>query len=226
MAIGVYGKLPSQGDFISRRLPWEFTEAWDGWLQAGISQARTSIGTDWNDTYLTAPLWRFQLGPGVIGASGWIGLWFASVDRVGRQFPLALIEPLPASWAGRYAVIEQDEAFFAVEDAALRGLDPRLGFDAFDQSLAGLSLLAPVSPDSIPQLQVVELPDPQAETSDLQKLQFPVDADMAAVLRMAEAAGPAQCCFFSWGNEQHLPCLRRCDGLPEAAEFHAFLNGR
>ncbi len=226
MAIGLFGKLPSQGDFVSRRLPWEFTSAWDDWLQAGMSQARSLIGVNWNQTYLTAPLWRFQLQPGVIGTSAWIGLWFASVDRVGRQFPLALFEPLPAAWMGRYAVIEQDEAFFPVEDVALRGLDPRLSFDAFDRSLDGLSLLKPVESVASSVAQVVEIPDPTRQPSDARSICLPVDADMPQALRLAEAAGPAKSCFFSWGNEQHAPSLRRCDGLTDAADFHAFIDGR
>lgn len=226
MAIGLFGKLPSQGDFISRRLPWECTTAWDDWLQAGLSAAKGVIGAGWNDTYLTTPLWRFQIQPGILGAGGWIGLWFASVDRVGRQFPLALFEPLPASWAGRYAVIEQDEAFFAVEDVALRGLDPRLGFEEFDRLLDGLSLLKPVTASVAAVAQVVEILDPSAQPSDARSIRFPADADMAQALRLAEAAGPARSCFFSWGNEQHLPSLCRCDGLPGAPEFHAFIDGR
>ncbi len=226
MAIGLFGKLPSQGDFVSRRLPWEFTSAWDDWLQAGLSQARSLIGAGWNETYLTAPLWRFQLQPGVIGSSGWIGLWFASVDRVGRQFPLALFEPLPAEWVGRYAVIEQDESFFAVEEVALRGLDPRLGFDSFDRSLDGLSMLKPVDSVADSVAQVVEIPDPTLQPSQSRCLRFPADADMPHALRLAEAAGPAGSCFFSWGNEQHAPSLCRCDGLLDAADFHAFIDGR
>ena len=134
MAIGIFGKLPSQGDFVTRRLPWEFTTAWDAWLQTGIARARSELGANWNETYLTAPLWRFQLAPGVLGPTGWVGLWFASVDRVGRQFPLSLVEALPAAWQKRYAVVEQDEAFFTLEDAGLQALDPRLGFDAFDRT--------------------------------------------------------------------------------------------
>ncbi|MEO8279240.1 MAG: type VI secretion system-associated protein TagF [Ideonella sp.] len=226
MAIGLFGKLPSQGDFVSRRLPWEFTSAWDDWLQAGISHARSLIGADWNETYLTAPLWRFQLQPGVIGASGWIGLWFPSVDRVGRQFPLALFEPLPPGWDGRYAVIEQDESFFSVEDVALRGLDPRLNFDSFDRSLDGLSLLSPVESAVNAVAQVIEIPDPLRQPDNARNIRFPTDADMSHALRLAQSAGPAGSCFFSWGNEQHAPSLCRCDGLLGAAEFHSFIDGR
>ena len=35
-AIGWYGKLPSAGDFLGRRLPPEFQGPWDRWLQHGL----------------------------------------------------------------------------------------------------------------------------------------------------------------------------------------------
>ena len=38
---GFYGKLPSEGDFVTRRLPWEFTSVWDDWLQQGMHASRT-----------------------------------------------------------------------------------------------------------------------------------------------------------------------------------------
>lgn len=227
MAIGLFGKLPSQGDFVSRRLPWDVTTAWDGWLQDGISQARARIGTGWNATYLTAPLWRLQLAPGVLGKSGWVGMWFASVDRVGRQFPLVLLEPLPEQWSDRYALIEQDEAFFMVEDAALRALDPRLNFEAFDHSLDGLSVLAGAGGADIGVARVIDLDQPAAaQPSAAAAVRIPADADAASALRAAQAAGPVRCCFFTWGNEQHQPLLLRCEGLPPADRFHRFLDGR
>ncbi len=144
---------------------------------------------------------------------------------MGRQFPLLLLEPLAADWSGRYAVIEQDEVFFEVEDVALRALDPRLSFDAFDRSLEGLSLLAPCAG--------VRRRVPGAEVAG-RALAVPVsgcdprraDADAASVLRAAQAAGPCSSCFFSWGNEQHDPVLLRCDGLPPPGRFRHFIDGR
>jgi type VI secretion system protein ImpM len=226
VALGLFGKLPSQGDFVTRRLPWEFTSGWDAWLQAGLARARADLGEAWHNTYLTAPLWRFQLAPGVLGPTGWVGLWFASVDRVGRQFPLALVEPLPAGWEGRYAVLEQDEAFFTLEDAALQALDPRLGFDTFDRSLEGLSVFAPrvAAATLVPQalsLQAVSIDQVGARV-----LRIEPDADAMSALMLAQSAGDARCCFFTWGNEHHDPLLLRCESLSTDTEFRSFLDGR
>jgi type VI secretion system protein ImpM len=37
---GWFGKLPSLGDFASRRLPDAFVSRWDRWLQGGLARAR------------------------------------------------------------------------------------------------------------------------------------------------------------------------------------------
>jgi type VI secretion system protein ImpM len=136
---GFYGKLPSEGDFVTRRLPWEFTSAWDDWLQQGLQASRAALGADWLARYLSAPIWRFQVAPGVCGPAGWRGLFFASVDRVGRYFPLTLAFPdggavSPAALSG------EPEAWLAIEDAALAGLAPGLPIADFDRLMEALVL--------------------------------------------------------------------------------------
>jgi type VI secretion system protein ImpM len=140
---GFYGKLPSEGDFISRRLPWEFTSAWDAWLQQGMQASRQALGTRWLECYLSAPIWRFQVAPGVCGPQGWRGLFFASVDRVGRYFPLTLACVVPASSSPHLAMLSNDaEAWTAAEDAALESLDPKLAVDDVDRLIASVALPA------------------------------------------------------------------------------------
>jgi len=141
---GFYGKLPSQGDFVTRRLPWEFTSGWDDWLQQGMLASRTALGERWLDLYLSAPVWRFQLAPGVCGPLGWRGVFFASVDRVGRYFPLTLaFASAPAgarAGAGVAPTLAVDEArWIAAEDAALAGLDPQLPIEDLEQALQALA---------------------------------------------------------------------------------------
>src|SRR5438067_2216216 len=41
---GWYGKIPGTGDFIARRMPSSFSEAWDRWLQAAIAGSRERLG--------------------------------------------------------------------------------------------------------------------------------------------------------------------------------------
>jgi len=138
---GFYGKLPSEGDFVTRRLPWEFTSAWDDWLQQGLQASRNALGANWLALYLSAPIWRFQLAPGVCGPLGWRGLFFASVDRVGRYFPLTLA--FAEAGAPSLASLSADAgAWIALEDAALAGLAPSLAIADFDRMTEGLALPA------------------------------------------------------------------------------------
>ena len=93
---GWYGKVPSLGDFVTRRLPGSFVAAWDDWLQASIAASRATLGPRWQPLYLNCPIWRFALFPGACGPGAWAGVMMPSVDRVGRCFPLtiaATIEP-------------------------------------------------------------------------------------------------------------------------------------
>lgn len=92
---GFYGKLPALGDFVSRRLPRQFIEPWDQWLQSAIAASREQLGSDWLDVYLTSPIWRFGLGAGVCGTGAWAGVLMPSVDKVGRYYPLTLAVPVP-----------------------------------------------------------------------------------------------------------------------------------
>ena len=62
---GFFGKVPTHGDFISRRLPRSFLDPWDHWLQGAIATSRQQLGEGWLEVYLVSPLWRFCLSPGV-----------------------------------------------------------------------------------------------------------------------------------------------------------------
>jgi len=126
-APGWHGKLPSLGDFASRRLDGSFIEPWDGWLAAGMLALRQANTEGWLQAYLASPSWRFLLMPGVMpgaaGAQAWAGVLMPSVDRVGRYFPLTVVQGLgdgPAStqqmqglwhWLGRLDELARDALF-------------------------------------------------------------------------------------------------------------------
>lgn len=94
-ALGFYGKVATHGDFVSRRLPRSFLDPWDHWLQDCLRYSQEQLGADWLDVYLTSPVWRFALAPGVCGDGAWTGVLIPGVDRVGRYFPLTVAAPLP-----------------------------------------------------------------------------------------------------------------------------------
>jgi type VI secretion system protein ImpM len=142
---GWFGKLPSLGDFASRRLPEVFVRPWDHWLQRGLDAARTQLGERWLDVYLVAPVLRFWVAPGALGEQAWAGLMMPSVDRVGRHFPLTVARPLqPLA-----AALASHDWFAALDGAARRVLDIEFTVDRFEAALDALDAEAQVAdPDA------------------------------------------------------------------------------
>jgi type VI secretion system protein ImpM len=135
---GWFGKIPSLGDFASRRLPQSFIDTWDNWLQLSMTASRAALGAAWLDTYLTSPIWRFLLLPGVIGDAMWAGVIMPSVDKVGRHFPLAIAVAQAASPGSLAAVVAAREWYAELEAAALATLDIGFTVDQFEARLAAL----------------------------------------------------------------------------------------
>lgn len=135
--VGWYGKIPSLGDFVSRRLPASFIDIWDTWLQKAMATSREQLGEHWLDLYLTSPIWRFILMPDACGnAKVWTGILMPSVDKVGRHFPLTIateIEPYPGTVL---SILSAQEWYAALEHVALASLDSNVSPDDLDQGLA------------------------------------------------------------------------------------------
>ena len=93
---GYYGKAPSQGDFVKYNLPREFIEPWDDWLQTALASSKNLLGDDWLNQYLTSPIFRFVLTPGICGMPSWMGTMMPSVDRIGRYFPMTIATKIPS----------------------------------------------------------------------------------------------------------------------------------
>lgn len=87
MGFGLFGKLPQKRDFISFGIAQDVLGPLETWLQSGIAASRAELGREWERHYLVAPIWRFWLGPGILG-TGCAGVIMPSVDGVGRFFPL------------------------------------------------------------------------------------------------------------------------------------------
>jgi type VI secretion system protein ImpM len=136
---GWYGKLPTLGDFASRRLDAQWVSVWDDWLAGGIAALREA-NEAWLDAYLASPPWRFVLMPGAlpgsIGGRACAGVLVASVDRVGRYFPLTLVAPLdalPRSTAQLDALLGWLQQ---LEDIAVDAMQDDWPIDRLEQELA------------------------------------------------------------------------------------------
>ena len=139
---GWYGKLPSLGDFASRRLEGDFIDAWDLWLGERLQALKDSRGEAWLDAYLHSPPWRFLLTPGVLtgsdGRSVLAGVLLSSVDRVGRYFPLTIVAALPALPTSAQAIDALLAWMQRIENMALDALQGEWGVDALENALGGL----------------------------------------------------------------------------------------
>lgn len=137
LSIGWYGKLPSLGDFVSRRLPANFVNPWDTWLQEGIAISRSQLGAKWEENYLTSPIWRFVIMPGAYGNAGmWTGILMPSVDKVGRYFPLTIAINIELHSGMIQTVLAAQTWYAAIEQVALSALDFDISPDALDNRLA------------------------------------------------------------------------------------------
>lgn len=141
---GAFGKIPSMGDFLRVNLSAGFVQTWDEWLQNGLLALREGFGQAWNDYYMSAPIWRFTMPAGHAGDHAYCGVLMASVDRVGRQYPLTLACPVaPASAAAIH--LSNDALFEKLEDTALAALEDDCEREALMASVAGLEVHVPKS---------------------------------------------------------------------------------
>jgi type VI secretion system protein ImpM len=93
-AIAWYGKLPSLGDFVGRRMPHALTTEWDTWLRSGMDELRTLGSSSWAEKFVSAPLWFF-MSPAAVTGTAVVGALAPSMDRVGRYYPLTVMATAP-----------------------------------------------------------------------------------------------------------------------------------
>ncbi|WP_295453251.1 type VI secretion system-associated protein TagF [uncultured Thiodictyon sp.] len=221
---GFYGKFPSLGDFVNRRLATELIAPWDQWLQESLAASRAQLGDGWLDQYLTSPLWRFVLSPGVAGQGGWAGVLMPSVDRVGRYFPLTLAAPLPIG-TNPFELLSAQDWFEQVEVLALSGLVDPFSLEAFDGQVLALG-----NPGAGPASLGASPLAGGGGRSNAWHLSAPNDGDFGGARNMllAQAFDQVFLAYSLWwsqGSDQVAPSLLACQGLPPPEGFSALLTG-
>jgi type VI secretion system protein ImpM len=213
---GWYGKLPSLGDFASRRLPVEFVKTWDAWLQEVLPATRETLGEAWFDCYLTMPIWRFVSLPGLVTESGWAGVLMPSIDRVGRHFPLTVAAELASHAAAAHAVFEGAAWFAGLEDAALSILDPIRTADDLDGALAQCGLVTPAAQGDAAIRPLHALPSVEA---------FGPLAESEALRAWSDSTG-WRALWWTRGRVDGDSLMLGCAGLPTTEEFGWLLESR
>lgn len=134
---GWYGKIPSLGDFISRRLPVSFIDPWDTWLQRAMAASRAQLGEQWLDHYMTSPIWRFILMHGVCGNHLWMGVLMPSIDKIGRHFPLTIALQTRPRPEALFTAFSAHAWYASLEQLALTSLNVNISPEDLDQGLVG-----------------------------------------------------------------------------------------
>jgi len=222
LQIGLYGKLPAYGDFIFRNLNSSFITPWDEWLQHFISGSQEQMGDDWLDIYLTSPIWRFVLSPGVIDSNIWAGLMMPSVDRVGRYFPISLVKPLDANINPVKFMLDQKSWFDELEAQCLSALDGGIDADALIATANEIDL------------RVSDNYQPTFNLGDMGPMLFGLNSSddqvQTALPYMMNAALSSSLSSYSlWqtsGSQLISPMLFTCQGLPPIGSIASMIDGQ
>lgn len=136
-SVAWFGKLPSQGDFVGRRMPHATLTCWDDWMRAGMESLRNEASTNWENRFVRSPLWFF-MSPAVFMGLPAVGVLAPSVDRVGRYYPIsvmALADQANADFASDAAV---SRFLTGARDAVVNARRLPLSADQLDAQLAHL----------------------------------------------------------------------------------------
>ena len=225
---GFFGKIPSHGDFVSRRLSSDFVGAWDRWLAECVSHSRGQLGDRWLGCYLSSPVWRFAISAGLCGESAWAGVIIPSVDKVGRYYPLTLCAKLSEEHGPLEALESLGGWYGAVEQLALSCLDDDFDLDAFDDKLSKLG--HPVIDVAGLQSKAVSAQDDGGETNKCWRLGVSALEDPTTAYQrlLYHALGELFALYSLWwtdGSSLVQPSLLVSKGLPSTAGYSAFLDG-
>jgi type VI secretion system protein ImpM len=230
--VGFYGKLPSHGDFLRRRVSDGFVGAWDRWLQECVAATRAALGDGWLEVYLTSPAWRFACAAEACGPRAVVGVMAPSVDRVGRYFPMTIVAERPPG-ARVLEAFEAGPFFEGAEQLIIATLEAdTVDFDEFDERVQAL---AGSFADGDARARLVVSPSAAAVLADAPPDAFQVALDapdrpgraleQIAGLRIEALYAPLVLCWTEGSSIVEASCLVS-KGLPHPDRFVAMLDGQ
>jgi len=222
MRCGLFGKHSSRRDLVAIEVPGSFLAVFEPWLQASLSASRERLGGSWQAAYLAAPIWRFWLGSDICGTTI-LGALMASLDEIGRYYPLAILAASDTKGAIPPPELETHEAWFkASETFLLATLAPGVTLDRIAAALEALPMprtyppVAPRTPTEVVHLGGVLCP-----------LDDRIEAGTFTSLRLADWASAYAGRAFWWtaGGIAFRPVALATRHLPHPDLFAAMLTG-
>ena len=221
MRCGLFGKLAAKRDFIALATPRSFVDAWEPWVQASLSASRYQLGDQWQQAFLTAPLWRFWLGAEICGTTV-VGAIMSSLDGMGRYYPLTLHAVADAGAPIPPPDIDAQDAWFGAAEGFLLST---LAQDAtFDDISARLEQLA------IPRTRSRIAGDTSMVSLGNEMAGMAVTGvDVAATLSVLRASSPeiyaAASFWWTAGGGDFPPLALSCRDLPDPYRYSTLLTG-
>jgi len=220
--IACFGKIRAKGDFVSRNLDYQTQEYLDGWLQQAISISQGQIGEGWLRHYLTSPIWRFVISNKEIGKDI-IGFMMPSIDKVGRYYPLFMLETYDE---GKLCGEDLScKSFAELEELAMSTLDGSDESSAFFESLnqAAFPLYGEEAP--VPRiLQNINCGEAGIRSEVLEYL-WQESLDFTSFRHEQITNNDVTGIWWTEGSKTISPTLIYCSGLPPIDGFSALIDG-
>jgi type VI secretion system protein ImpM len=208
---GFFGKLPSHGDYVTRRLPSALRSGWEAWLDAGLERSREMLGDKWLELYLSSPIWCFAAAAGCCGEKPFAGVLMPSVDRIGRYFPLSVLTPVETECSAAEIALGAKGWFERVSAIALSCLADDFDLARFDGALAA---------EPFPSLD-----DSAAGSLEGRSVEDDPIADVAPLLgRLLERSGMPYSLWWTSGSPAIAACCRAFQSLPRPEDFAKLLG--
>lgn len=226
--VGYHGKVPKHGDFVSRGLPNTFIGTWDVWLQEAIHTSRQQLGNNWLNYYLTSPLYRFVLSPGICGDLAWMGTMMPSVDKVGRYYPMTISLNNPSA-ANPFVALQSNKSWFEqVERLILSCLNDDFNLENFYQRVCQLTPNTASMPSDQPEPftnQMNDLAFPTSLRQPLSSISSLPEILPAILDRLLKDHCLAYSVWWTQGSDHVEPSLLICTGLPSFDGISAMFDG-
>jgi type VI secretion system protein ImpM len=222
MRCGLFGKLSAKRDFIALATPRSFLEVWEPWVQACIAASQHQLGREWQQAFLTAPLWRFWLGADLSGATV-LGVFMPSVDGIGRYYPLTLLAVAdPALSIPPPDLDPQDQWFARAEEFLLSTLERSKSFEEIAARLDDMPV-PHVEPTVSSAKGLLSFGD---KTVGAMTAGSTFRNALTALRQSNHGTSAAASFFWTEGGGEFPPMALSARGLPDAFNYSVMLTGK